>query len=91
MSPREDPQNHHSAKAGGDGCFLRFQPDGKPVLLDGKQVIGAIVPGPIIIYLTDYEVDPELGIKRTGHASTVRHLPSTRLLQILANVPGSLG
>jgi hypothetical protein len=91
MSYREEPHNQHSSKAGSDGCFLRFQPDGKLAFLDGKQVIAAMIPGPMIIYLTDHEVDPELRANRTGYAGTVRHLPSTQLLQILANVPGSLG
>jgi hypothetical protein len=91
MTPREEPHNQHSSAARDDGCLLRIQPDGRLAFLDGKQIIAAMVPGPMIIYLADAEVDPELGGRRTTHATTVRRLPSTQLLQILAHVPGSLG
>ena len=91
MPPMEESHNQHSSKAGSDGCFLRFQPNGKLVYLDGKQVIAAMIPGPMIVYLADHDVDPELRGERVNHARTVRRLPSTQLLRILANVPGSLG
>jgi len=59
--------------------------------LNGRQVVAAVIVDPTVIYLIDLEVDPEIVNRRTQDQRPVRRLPSSQLLELLDNAPGSLG